>query len=160
MMTDLLESELVTEIRNLARQIEQLGETLKAFNLPVKRAPAGENPLNLKTWKAYKAAYQQRYKTDPVRNASVNAKIKQIVARLGNNAPDVAAHYVWCNAAYYVRDKHTVGPLLKDCEGLHTEWATGKTVTNAEARQVDATQSRANVWGELIAEEKARAIVN
>jgi hypothetical protein len=115
---------------------------------------------NVATWKAYKSAYLQRYLVEPVRNASVNSKIKQFVARLGDDAPHVAMHYVRSNTAFYVRDKHGVGCMLKDAEGLHTEWATGRTVTSAEARMADETAARGNVWDQVREDFRAEKVIN
>lgn len=119
----------------------------KKQTLPAPQSDATEK--NVATWKAYKSAYLQRYLVEPVRNASVNSKIKQFVARLGDDAPHVAMHYVRSHSAFYVRDKHGVGCMLKDAEGLHTEWATGRTVTHAEAQMADETQARGNVWSRV-----------
>jgi len=123
-------------------ETEQEGEVLAP--------PSDANPLNTATWKAYKAAYLQRYGVEPVRNATVNSQIKQFVTRLGGESPDVAAFYVRSNTAFYVRAKHSTGPMVKDAEGLRTEWATGRTVTNTEAQQADKTAARGNVWNNLI----------
>ena len=128
----------------------------KVKPLPAAKPP-GEttNPLNIETWKAYAQAYRKRYKTDPVRNASVNGKLAQLVKRLGAEAPDVAAYYVHSNTANYTRDKHGVGLLLRDAEGLRTEWATGMRITHTQAMQADRTQSNADAFAPLIAEAEA-----
>lgn len=58
-------------------------------------------------------------------------------------APRVAAFYVGHQGAVYHSRKHPVDLLLKDCEGLHTEMATGNTVTATTARQREQTSSSA-----------------
>lgn len=83
-------------------------------------------PITVEVWERYSAAYRKRYGADPVRNATVNAQIAQLVKRLGAAAPDVAAHYVTSDERFYVQKGHTLGMLLADCEKLHTEWMTGK----------------------------------
>ena len=105
------------------------------------RRKSDRNPLNDATWKAYSAAYFQRYGVDPVRNAAVNSQIANFVKRLGENAPHVAAHYVTGNSSFYLTKGHGVGPMLADAEKLHTEWATGRRVTQSAARQADRSQS-------------------
>jgi uncharacterized protein YdaU (DUF1376 family) len=117
-------------------------------------AKAAPNPQNVETWKAYKQAYLQRYGVEPVRNASVNGQISQFVKRLGIEAPAVASFYVGSNAAFYVRGKHGTGPMLKDAEGLRTEWATGREVTQTQALQTDKTATRGAVFRKLIEEAK------
>ena len=93
-------------------------------------------------WAAYAEAYLARYGTEPVRNAKTNGQFAQFVKRLpADEAPEVARWYVASNTALYVRSKHCVDLLLRDCEGLRTEWATSRRVTDTEARQADQHQS-------------------
>lgn len=73
-----------------------------------------------------------------------------------DEAPSVAAFYVGHNRGLYVSAKHAVDLLLRDCEGLRTEWASGRSVTDTEARQVDKTQSNFNAFAPLIAEAQER----
>jgi hypothetical protein len=109
------------------------------------------------TWKAYSDAYFARYGTDPVRNASVNAKMAQFVGRLGRDeAPHVAKFFVGHNNGYYVREMHAVGAMLKDAEKLRTEWATNTRMTNAKAVQADKTQTNLDAFAPLIAAAKAK----
>lgn len=112
-----------------------------------------------RVWEMYDTAYVKRYGTPPVRNARVNGQIAQLVKRIGGEvAPQVAAFYVRHNDAYYVRSRHPLGLLLRDCEGLHTQWVTGQTVTQSQARKIDETQGRVNVFQELIDEQKGAII--
>ena len=110
------------------------------------------------TWEAYSDAYERRYKAKPVRNATVNGQISSFIKRIGfEEAPMVAAFYVYHNNSFYVQKMHTVGLLLADAEKLRTEWATNRQVTNTQARQADKTQARGNVFNKLIEEAKANA---
>jgi hypothetical protein len=113
------------------------------------------------TWAAYASAYRDRYRVDPVRNAKVNGQLAQLVARLGaEESPQVAAFFTRHNRSLYVSAKHPVDLLLRDAEGLRTEWATGMTVTESEARQTDRRQNTANVFATLISEERARKVAD
>lgn len=117
--------------------------------------PIAEVKITGATWIAYCDAYAMRYGVEPVRNASVNGQLASLVKRLGvTEAPKVAAFYVSHSGALYVRAKHPVNLLLRDCEGLRTEWATGRTVTEAEARQSDRKQNNLSVAQTLIAESR------
>jgi hypothetical protein len=94
------------------------------------------------TWIAYSKAYFDRYGTEPVRNAKVNANVKQFVQRIPyDEAPQVAAWFVSHPKAFYVTKLHEFGLLLADAESLRTEWATGRHVTATSARQSDRTAS-------------------
>lgn len=108
-----------------------------------------------RVWERYREAYLRRYKTEPLRNLKSNSQIIHLIKRVGEAiAPDLAEFYVWHNDAYYVRSRHPPGLLLRDCEGLHTQWQTGQTVTQSQARKIDETQGRVNVFQELINERK------
>lgn len=106
---------------------------------------AGASPT-AETWRAYSAAYFARYQIEPVRNATVNSQLALFCKRLSQSeAPMVAAFYLTHNDPYYVKKRHPVGQLLKDVEGLRTQWATGVKATGLEARsaeQVDAAQAQ------------------
>lgn len=82
--------------------------------------------LNKQIWDAYKTGYEKRYKTEPVRNASVNAKISQLAKRLGADAVGVILFYTEHNNPFYSRHMHAIGLCLKDAEALHTQWKTGR----------------------------------
>lgn len=119
---------------------------------PVPAAPE-RIPKTGQTWEAYRAAYQRRYGVEPTRNASVNAQLAKFINRVPlEDAPHIAAFYVTHNKSFYVGQKHPVGLLLKDAEGLRTEWLSGRTVTDTEARQADRTQATGNVFGRLLEE--------
>lgn len=108
------------------------------------------------TWAAYANAYSARYGVEPIRNASVNGKVAQIVARLGEHAPAVAEYFLGSNAAYYVQRGHQIGLLLADAEKLYTEWATGRRVTATAARQAEQTQTNFDNAADALAMLRAR----
>lgn len=108
-------------------------------------------------WRGYSDAYRERYGVDPVRNKTVNAHLANFVDRIpAEEAPGVAAFYVRSNRQLYVAAKHATNLLLRDAEGLRTEWATGRSVTETEARQADRTQANGSVFGKLINEAEKR----
>lgn len=104
---------------------------------------AGTTPGAL-AFEAYAEAYRQRYGTDPVRNHKVNIAFADLAKRLpAEEAPEVAAYYVHHSAAFYVQSGHAPGLLLRDCEKLRTEWATGRQVNAHTARQNEQTAGNA-----------------
>ncbi|CRE96427.1 TPA: hypothetical protein ACX4EX_003215 [Yersinia enterocolitica] len=128
--------------------------TSKAEKTPLKEACR-------KTWEAYQNGYWARYGVDPVRNAKVNGQIKQFVERVGMEvAPHVAEFYLSVNNTFYVQKLHPVGCLLADAESLHTQWATGRTMTAAKAKQIDSTQTNLNAADETIRMLRARRAAN
>lgn len=125
---------------------------------PAKKQKAEkESAPTAETWTAYAGAYESRYGTQPVRNATVNGQLSQLVGRIGAaEAPDVAAWYVSSRNSFYVQSGHSVGILLRDCEKLRTEWATGRQVTQTQAIQGDRTQTNANAFAGLLAEAQQK----
>lgn len=106
-------------------------------------------------WQAYVDAYQTRYGVPPVRNAKTNAAVIELCRRLpADEAPMVAAFFVASSNKFYVTKGHSIGLLLADAEKLRTEWATGRSMTDAEARQTDRTAAIGNTFGRLIEERK------
>jgi uncharacterized protein YdaU (DUF1376 family) len=90
-------------------------------------------------WTAYSTAYTELYKTPPVQNAKVRSLIKMLVQRIGEDeAPPVAAFYVNLKDKFYSQKRHPVDLLLKDAEGIRTQWFTGNTTTvfNDDRRQL------------------------
>ena len=111
------------------------------------------------TWTAYASAYRDRHGVAPVRNAKVNANVRQIVQRLGRSeAPLVAAWFLTVNERYVVQNMHDLGALLAKCEAYRTQWATGRQVTEEAARQTDKTQTNlgaADAAKALLAQRRA-----
>lgn len=102
-------------------------------------------------WDSYKNAYFLRYQTDPVQNAKVRSIIKQFVQRIGTEeARHVAAYFVSHDDRFYVQKQHQVEQMLKDAEGLRTQWATNRTVTSGKAIKLENTASNRDSVNEAI----------
>ena len=130
------------------------------FELVVPDSPKAKRPLDAdeqqgcrEAWAGYAQAYQERYAVAPVRNAAVNAKVKQLVKRLGRDeAPGVCRFYVESvNDAFVVKKMHDMGLLLQGCEGYRTQWVTGKAVTGESAKRVEKTQDFSDKMDEISA---------
>jgi uncharacterized protein YdaU (DUF1376 family) len=90
------------------------------------------------TWSAYADAYRDRYGVDPVRNQQTNSHLKNLVRRIGRGeAPAVAAFFLTHNDPFYVKARHPTNLLLRDCEGLRTQWATGTKATTGEMKNAE-----------------------
>ena len=134
------------------------GEVAPAADLFERNRRAGATwAARMKTWDAYSSTYQQRYGVAPVQNVHTAQHMSQLVIRLGAEAGTVAAWYVGHNGALYVRAKHPTDLLLRDCEGLRTEWARGCQVTDQDARHVDRRQATANAFAPLLEEAEREA---
>ena len=104
-------------------------------------APGKEAKPNVNTkptWEAYSLAYSKRYGSKPVRNRSMNSRMKDFVRRIGvDESPHVAAFYVTHNDPWYVRQGHAVGILLQNAEKIRTEWVTNRKITTGDARSAE-----------------------
>ncbi len=156
---------LTTEGRKEGREGGDLDTSLRSVSqqsqvvvLEKQRIEEASNEGTRRTWTLYAVSYEKRYGVAPVRNAKVNSLLKQLVARLGaDDAAAVAAFYVGHDLALYVRGRHPVELLLRDAEGLRTQWATGKKSTGLEARsaeQREAVRSQVDRVAERLAGEK------
>ena len=131
----------------------------KVKNLPtgasLPAAPTAE------TWAAYCESYENAYGAKPVRNAQVNGQLAQLVARLGAaEAPEVARWFLRHRNGLYVSAMHPTNLLLRDCEKLRTEWATGRQVTRTQAQQQDRTQTNLSAFSSMLAEAEQRELLN
>ena len=122
-----------------------------------RRAQAIQWAQEMTAWDGYAEAYEQRYGVRPVKNAHTERHIAQLVTRLGDEVGQVAAWYVTHNGAFYVRAKHPTDLLLRDAEGLRTEWARGSQVTDQDARQTDRRQATMNAFSPLLEEAEREA---
>ena len=89
-----------------------------------------------------------------MRNAKVNRQLQELRKRLAAEAPDVIRFYLQHNGAFYVRAQHQLDLLVRDAEAMRTQWATGRQVTDKEARDLDQHDGKAAKWNRLI--EKAK----
>jgi len=95
--------------------------------------------LSVPVWTAYREAYLERYKVEPVRNARVNSCLSSLIQRVGvDAAPVLAAWYLTHNEFQYVKAQHATTLLLRDAEGLMTQMQRGSKVTRQEAQQAEA----------------------
>jgi uncharacterized protein YdaU (DUF1376 family) len=136
-----LELELETRTRNKKQELETLKP--KSNTLPPDKSGGTEMQSACRlTWKHFTNAYFKRYNIEPVKNAKVFSVIKLFVARIGfADAPYVAEFFVNHNERFYVQRSHPVDSMLKDCEGLRTQWATNRPMTSTQAHQLDKTAS-------------------
>lgn len=99
--------------------------------------PDGGTPTAL-AWRAYKQAFEEKYGEAPPWNAKIAGQLRQLCSRMpADEAPDVAKFYLTHNEYRYVKAMHPVGMLLQDAEKLRTEWATGRRVSDTQARNAD-----------------------
>lgn len=98
--------------------------TTENKTLPLADAKAAEQDECREIWREYSRAYMNRYSTEPVRNAKVNAQIRQLRQRLGADARWVAGFYADLNDKFFVERCHDLGLLVSQCEAIRTRWAT------------------------------------
>ena len=120
---------------------------------PKPGSPTATKTAGSQVWDAYCVGYHERYGLDPPRNAKANTLCKQLVERLGlDEAITVAGWYPSHRGRWHVEKGHALGVLVTECEALRTQWATGKQITSAHAREEDGREKRGQVWDKLIQE--------
>lgn len=131
----------------------------RVYEIPASLRYPKEEAQTHKAWMAYAIAYQHRYGTWPVWNASVAGQVAQLIQRVGiDAAPKVAAHYVMrVNEAFVLKKMHSFKLLLADAEGYHSQMQSGRSVTATSAAQQDRTEANASAADEAAA--KAMAIL-
>lgn len=152
---------LITDSLNLIHDSLNLPDT--PVGVARRKGPRAEKekPVTAEAWQAYAGAYESRYGTPPVRNATVNSQMANFVTRIGiDESPGVAAWFVGHQNRFYVETGHSVGILARDAEKLRTEWANGRRLTATQAMQADKTATNASVFGKMIDEAKQMEISN
>ncbi len=105
--------------------------------------------LNREIWDAYRQSYESRYRVEPVRNASVNAKISQLAKRLGPDSIEVVKYFLKHNEGFYVKKLHDIGLCLSDCESLRTQWKTNTQVTSTKVKSFEKVVSQIDLANEM-----------
>lgn len=132
----------------------------KRHEIPAELKYPGPEAKTHRTWINYAICYQKRYGAWPVWNATVGGKVAQFIKRVGEDvAPKVAAFYVGLNELGVTKAGHGVGKMLADAEKYHTQWMTGRALTDTRARQIDQSQSNFDASDEaleILAQRRAR----
>ena len=120
-------------------------EILPPDGKPAKKAgrkSAEPNPANVATWKAYAAAYRDRYGVLPAANAKTRGQAASLVRMVGADlAPGLAAYYLTHNGGFFVQCRHDFGLLLKSYQQILTDMQRGEQMTQTKARQTEKTQT-------------------
>lgn len=124
----------------------------KRYEIPADLHYPGPDTKSHKTWINYAICYHIKYGAWPLWNATVAGIITQFIARVGADvAPKVAAFYVGLNDAYVLKVGHSVKALLANAEKYHTQYTTGRSMTDTRARQIDQSQSNYDAASEAMA---------
>lgn len=130
----------------------------KTFQIPGELKYPGAETKSHRTWINYAIVYEKRYGTWPVWNRTVGGMLTKFIERIGAElAPKVAAFYVTkVNDTFVTKGGHSIKLLLSDAEKYHTQYQTGRTVTNTQAQQIDKTQTNLNAADEALEISRAR----
>jgi hypothetical protein len=133
--------QLQKRITDLYEIVAELGGRIQVLEGKKKKPVKGESDGS-KVWELYKELYFQRYKTDPVRNAKVNANCSALVTRLGlDGALDVVRFFLKQNDQRFLSCYHGLHLCLYYCEALHTAMKKGKLITQNESKKIENTAS-------------------
>ena len=100
--------------------------------------PKPDTEGNRRVWDAYREAYQKRYQIEPIRNATVNTQVSNLVKKIGvEDAVKVVQFYLTHNDNFFVKNTHTFGFCLSSAETLRTQMLKGKAITGTAARNFE-----------------------
>ena len=137
-------------------------EILPPDGKPAKKAgrkSAEPNPANVATWKAYAAAYRDRYGVLPAANAKTRGQAASLVRMVGADlAPSLAAYYLTHNGGFFVQCRHDFGLLLKSYQQILTDMQRGEQMTQTRARQTEKTQTAVETHKGALAILKAKGL--
>lgn len=120
----------VKSVANVTSKKKKKASKKKTTKKPVQRVESAP------TWDAYRKAFFNRYGTEPIRNAKVNANLSQFVKRVGVDlAPEVAEFYVNHNLTWYAKNMHSVGIMLANAEKLASEMQSGLNLNDNQIKQ-------------------------
>ena len=123
------------------------------------RKSAEPNPANVATWKAYAAAYRDRYGVLPAANAKTRGQAANLVRMVGADlAPGLAAYYLTHNGGFFVQCRHDFGLLLKSYQQILTDMQRGEQMTQTKARQTEKTQTAVETHNGALAILKAKGL--
>ena len=138
-------------------------EILPPDGKPAKKAgrkSAEPNPANVATWKAYAAAYRDRYGVLPAANAKTRGQAANLVRMVGADlAPGLAAYYLTHNGGFFVQCRHDFGLLLKSYQQILTDMQRGEQMTQTRARQTERTQTAVETHKGALAILQAKGLV-
>lgn len=108
--------------------------------------PEKQKPAGALIFEAYKDAYIQRYKIEPLRNAKTNSICSQIAKQLSLDEAQAVMHFfVQQNVAFYIQRGHAIQLALGDLQVLRTNMLQNKAMSSRQAFLVDKQQAQKNI---------------
>lgn len=125
------------DIKELVDRIDELEKRLEKLESKKKKTTK-KQPETIEVWEHWKKCYLIKYKTDPVRNASINSLIKTLYTRLGTtDAKAAITMYLRDNDRYLVKNAHHLKDLVNRCESYVTMAKNNKVYTRTQAAKVE-----------------------
>jgi hypothetical protein len=121
-----------------------------------------ETPPGALVWEAYAAAYEERYRVAPIRNARQNAIAARIAKSMGlEDAILCARHFLVINDQFFLKCGHAFKLLESNWESILLQAKKGVRYTQAAAKIADRDSHNDDVGRRVIEqfrlrEEKAR----
>lgn len=128
-----------TEIKEMKTGgVPEIPTPFQAELIPPDPKPKSDPEANRRVWESYRAAYSQRYGVEPVRNATTNSQISNLVKKLGEReAALVVKFYLTHNDSFFVKNTHTLGHCLSAAETLRTQMLKGKAITTGMVKDFE-----------------------
>lgn len=104
-----------------------------------------EKPAGSLIFEAYREAYLQRYKVEPLRNAKTNSICSQIAKQLPLDEALALMHFfLQQNVAFYIQRGHAIQLALGDLQALRTNMLNNQAMSSRQAQLADKQQAQKN----------------
>jgi hypothetical protein len=121
------ENSLIEENRIEKKGIEKNRSYQQVKKQKNEKTDLEQKEQNKKIWDAYFNAYRLRYGVDQIRNASINSQVAKLRSKLGlEDSLKVVEFFLQHNDSWYIKNTHSFGLCLKDCDTLRTQMLRGK----------------------------------
>lgn len=121
----------------------------------------GEPPTNA-AWRAYAAAFEERYGVEPERNKQTNCLLANLLGKVAKaDVPEVIAFFVGdLTNRYYVERRHPIDAFCRDYHGIRTQWAQKRQGVNTALPSLHLPSTRAQRIAGFAGHAAAGAEVN
>jgi len=110
----------------------------------------------------YVKAYQKRYpEARPDLTGKIQGKVKTYVGEVPiERACEMIRMYCEMNDPWFLTKCHDFGTFIENLSKVGVALDGGRTLTQAEIRQMDRKQTNLNAWGPVIADAEAKEAAN
>lgn len=113
---------------------------------PSRRTSPEETEQNRLIKNAFVESYKARYNVEPLtQNATFNTQVSNLRKKVGvEDAVRIVQFYLKHNDGFYLKNTHTFGHCLRDCETLRTQMQRNRAITSADVKGAEKNLRQAS----------------